>query len=73
MTEQNGEMNASFIRVLNVQRMLYEDETVYIGALEGAWTSIIPLRGFLLEGGLMARASTEIDMPEENGTTSSRN
>ena len=60
-------------RVLNVQRMLYENETAHIDALERAWTSSIALRGFLLEGGLMARALTEIDMPEEMGTTSSRN
>jgi outer membrane protein, heavy metal efflux system len=63
MTAQYGEMTASFIRVLNLQRMLYENETGYIDALEHAWTSSIALSGFLLEGGLMVPASTEIDLP----------
>src|SRR5260370_4680784 len=63
MTAQYGEMTASFIRVLNLQRMLYENETGYIDALEHAWTSRIALRGFLLDGGLTASASTEMDLP----------
>ena len=56
-------MTASFSRVLNLQRMLYENETGCIDALERAWTSSIALSGFLLEGGLMAPASTEMDLP----------
>ncbi len=63
MTAQYGEMNASFIRVLNLQRMLYENETGYIDALEHAWTSSIALSGFLLEGGLVAPDSMDLDMP----------
>jgi cobalt-zinc-cadmium efflux system outer membrane protein len=63
MTAQYGEMNASFIRVLNLQRMLYENETGYIDALEHSWTSSVALLGFLLEGGLMAPDSMELDMP----------
>ena len=63
MTAQYGEMTASFIRVLNLQRMLYENETGYIDALEHAWTSSIALSGFLLEDGLMLPASTEMDLP----------
>ncbi len=63
MTAQYGEMTASFIRVLNLQRMLYENETGYIDALEHAWTSSIALSGFLLEGGLMLPASPEMDLP----------
>jgi len=63
MTAQYGEMTASFIRVLNLQRMLYENETGYIDALEHAWTSSIALNGFLLEGGLMVPASMEMDLP----------
>jgi outer membrane protein TolC len=63
MTAQYGEMNASFIRVLNLQRMLYENETGYIDALESSWTSSVALSGFLLEGGLMAPDSMELDMP----------
>jgi hypothetical protein len=38
--------------VLNLQRMLYENETDYIEALEQAWTSSVALRGFLLDGSL---------------------
>jgi hypothetical protein len=63
MTAKYGEMTASFIRVLNLQRMLYENETGYIDALEHAWTSSIALNGFLLEGGLMVPASMEMDLP----------
>ena len=63
MTAQYGEMNASFIRVLNLQRMLYENETGYIDALEHSWTSSVALGGFLLEGELMAPDSMELDMP----------
>jgi cobalt-zinc-cadmium efflux system outer membrane protein len=64
MTTQYGEMTASFIRVLNLQRMLYENETGYIDALERAWTSSIALSGFLLEGGLMAPASMDMELPK---------
>jgi cobalt-zinc-cadmium efflux system outer membrane protein len=63
MTAQYGEMNASFIRALNLQRMLYENETGYIDALEHSWTSSVALSGFLLGGGLMAPDSMELDMP----------
>ena len=52
MITQYGEMTASFIRVLNLQRMLFENETAYIDALEHAWTGNVVLRGFLLEGSL---------------------
>jgi cobalt-zinc-cadmium efflux system outer membrane protein len=52
MTRQYGEMTASFIRVLNLQRKLYENETDYIEALEHAWISSVALRGFLLDGSL---------------------
>jgi cobalt-zinc-cadmium efflux system outer membrane protein len=50
MVEQYGLMTASFIRVLILERMLYENETAYVDALEHAWTSSIALRGFLLDG-----------------------
>lgn len=52
MTTQYGNMTASFIRVLTLQRMVYENETAYIDALERAWISSVALKGFLLEGGL---------------------
>ena len=63
MTEQYGVMTASFIRVLMLQRMLYENETAYVDALEQSWTSSIALQGFLLEGGLMSRTSMEMQTP----------
>jgi len=40
----------------------FENETGYIDALEDTWTSSIALSGFLLEGGLMAPESLELDM-----------
>ena len=52
MIEQYGLMTASFIRVLILERMLYENETAYVDALEHTWTSSIALRGFLLDGSL---------------------
>jgi len=57
MTEQYGLMTASFLRVLILQRMLYENETAYVDALERTWTSSIALRGFLLEGALRSANS----------------
>ena len=65
MTAQYSEMTASFIHVLNLQRMLYENETGYIDALEHVWTSRIALSGFLLEDGLMLPASTQMDLPPD--------
>jgi cobalt-zinc-cadmium efflux system outer membrane protein len=62
MTMQYGEMTASFLRVLNLQRMLNENEIGYIDALEHVWTSSIAMSGFLLEGGLMVPSSMEMDL-----------
>ena len=45
--------------------MLYENETGHIDALEHAWASSIALSGFLLESGLTAPASTDMDLPAE--------
>lgn len=59
MVEQYGLMTASFIRVLILERMLYENETAYVDALEHTWTSSIALRGFLLQGGPMAPNSMD--------------
>jgi cobalt-zinc-cadmium efflux system outer membrane protein len=57
MVEQYGQMTASFLRVLILERMLYENETAYVDALERAWTRSIALRGSLLEGSLGATSS----------------
>jgi cobalt-zinc-cadmium efflux system outer membrane protein len=59
MAEQYGLMTASFIRVLMLQRMLYENETAYVDALERTWTSSVALRGYLLEGSLAASPSRD--------------
>jgi hypothetical protein len=50
-------MTASFLRVLILERMLYENETAYVDALERAWTRSITLRGSLLAGSLGATSS----------------
>jgi len=63
MTEQYGLMTASFLRVLILQRMLYENETEYIDALERTWTNGIALRGYLLEGALGSSHAKEIETP----------
>jgi cobalt-zinc-cadmium efflux system outer membrane protein len=65
MAEQYGLMTASFIRVLMLQRMLYENETAYVDALERAWTSSVALRGYLLEGSLATLASTDMQSPAD--------
>src|SRR5262249_22819881 len=52
MTNQYGLMTASFLRVLNLQRSLFEAEIDYVAALEETWTNILAIRGFLLTGGL---------------------
>lgn len=65
MAEQYGLMTASFIRVLMLQRMLYENETAYVDALERTWTSSVALRGYLLEGSLATLASTDMQSPAD--------
>jgi hypothetical protein len=57
LVEQYGQMTASFLRVLILERMLYENETAYVDALERAWTRSIALRGSLLAGSLGATSS----------------
>jgi hypothetical protein len=63
MTERYGLMTASFLLVLILQRMLYENETEYIDALERTWTNGIALRGYLLEGALGSSHAKEIETP----------
>ncbi len=47
-------MLASYPRVLEAQRKLYELQVEYIGALENVWTNGIALEGYLLTDGLEA-------------------
>jgi cobalt-zinc-cadmium efflux system outer membrane protein len=58
------QMLASYPRVLDAQRKLYELQLEYIAALEEVWTSGIALEGFLLTDGLEAPARPgEVDRP----------
>jgi hypothetical protein len=63
MTQQYCLTTASFIRVLVLRRMLYENEAAYVDALEHVWTDSIAVRGFLLEDSLMSPASMEMQKP----------
>jgi outer membrane protein, heavy metal efflux system len=62
--EKYGQMLASYPRVLEAQRKLYELQAEYIGALENVWTNGIALEGYLLTDGLEAPARPgEVDRP----------
>lgn len=64
MVEKYGSMLASYPRVLDSQRKLYELQAEYIAALEGVWTNGIALQGYLLTDGLEAPARPgEVDRP----------
>ncbi len=62
--KEYGQMLASYPRVLDTQRKLYEMQIEYIAALEGVWTNGIALQGYLLTDGLEAPARpSEVDRP----------
>jgi hypothetical protein len=62
--EKYGQMLASYPRVLETQRKLYELQTEYIAALENVWTTGIALQGYLLTDGLESPARPgEVDRP----------
>ncbi|HKV64131.1 MAG TPA: TolC family protein [Candidatus Acidoferrum sp.] len=64
MVEKYGQMLASYPRVLDTQRRLYELQIEYIAALESVWTNGIALQGYLLTDGLEAPARPgEVDRP----------
>jgi cobalt-zinc-cadmium efflux system outer membrane protein len=64
LVEKYGQMLASYPRVLESQRKLYELQMEYIAALEGVWTNGLALEGYLLTDGLEAPARPgEIDRP----------
>jgi cobalt-zinc-cadmium efflux system outer membrane protein len=64
MVERYGQMLASYPRVLEAQRKLYELQIEYIAALESVWTNGIALQGYLLTDGLEAPARPgEVDRP----------
>ena len=64
LTEKYGLMLASYSRVLESRRKLYDLQLEYISALEGVWTYGIALQGYLLSDGLEAPARPgEVDRP----------
>ena len=64
MVDKYGQMLASYPRVLDAQRKLYELHIEYVSALENVWTNGIALQGFLLTDGLEAPARPgEVDRP----------
>lgn len=64
MLEKYVQMLASYPRVIETQRKLFELQAEYITALEGVWTTGIALQGFLLTDGLEAPARPgEVDRP----------
>jgi len=64
MADKYGQMLASYPRVLDAQRKLYELQIEYIAALESVWTNGIALQGYLLTDGLEAPARpSEVDRP----------
>src|SRR4029077_4815176 len=56
MVDKYGQMLASYPRVLETQRKLYELQIEYIAALESVWTNGLSLQGYLLTDGLEAPA-----------------
>jgi cobalt-zinc-cadmium efflux system outer membrane protein len=64
LVEKYGQMLASYPRVLEAQRKLYELQLEYIAALEGVWTNGLALQGYLLTDGLEAPTRPgEVDRP----------
>jgi cobalt-zinc-cadmium efflux system outer membrane protein len=64
MVDKYGQMLASYPRVLDSQRKLYELQIEYIAALESVWTNGIALQGYLLTDGLEAPSRPgEVDRP----------
>jgi outer membrane protein, heavy metal efflux system len=64
MVDKYGLALASYPRVLESQRKLFELQVEYIAALEGVWTTGIALQGYLLTDGLEAPARPgEVDRP----------
>ena len=59
MTKQYGLMDASFSRVLKLQRDLYETEVSYLQALEATQTNYVVLSGFLYSGDLDAHTNAD--------------
>ncbi len=64
MDEKYGQMLASYPRVIETQRALYELQLEYIAGLENVWTTGLALQGYLLTDGLEAPAHPgDVDRP----------
>ena len=64
MVEKYGLMLASYPRVLEAQKRLFELHAEYITALQAVWTNGMALQGYLLTDGLEAPARPgEVDRP----------
>jgi len=64
MSEKYGLMLASYPRVLQSQRKLFELQVEYVQLLGNVWTTGVALQGFLLTDGLEAPARpAELDRP----------
>ncbi|HEY6387323.1 MAG TPA: TolC family protein [Candidatus Acidoferrum sp.] len=64
LVDKYGQMLASYPRVLDAKRKLYELQIEYIAALEGVWTNGLALQGYLLTDGLEAPSRPgEVDRP----------
>lgn len=59
MFDRYAEMLASFPRLIETKRKLFELQTEYIASLETVWTTGLSLQGFLLTDGLEAPAQPE--------------
>lgn len=76
LVDKYSKMLASYPRVLDAEKKLYELQMEYIAALEGVWTNGLALEGYLLTDGLEAPArpaevdrpirETNVPMPERN-------
>jgi outer membrane protein, heavy metal efflux system len=64
MNDRYGQMLASYPRVIETQRSLYELHLEYIVALEDVWTTGLALKGYLLTDGLEAPSHPgDVDRP----------
>lgn len=76
MYDRYSEMLASYPRVLDTERKLFELQSEYIASLESVWTTGLALRGYLLTDGLeaptqpeeMDRAIRETNLPRPERT-----
>lgn len=71
MIRQYGLMDASYARVLNLQRELYTAEVNYLEALGSAQRASVVLQGFLYSGGALDGSHADAGSPEQDPMQSS--